>query len=160
MVRNILYYIFPLLITINNTSLNVPLSTKIIEKPAIQNSTANTIIDLCIYNNIKRSVKSTSLLSVLRVKVFNATFNNISVISWRSILLVEETGVPVELHRAAASYWQTLSHDVVSCTPLRERDSNWQRQWWYALLEQVVINPTTITTMRSRPRQSRLYYQS
>jgi len=26
--------------------------------------------------------------------VFNATFNNISVISWRSLLLVEETGVP------------------------------------------------------------------
>jgi hypothetical protein len=26
--------------------------------------------------------------------VFNGTFNNISVISWRSVLLVEETGVP------------------------------------------------------------------
>jgi hypothetical protein len=26
--------------------------------------------------------------------VFNATFNNISVISWRSILLVEESGGP------------------------------------------------------------------
>ena len=26
--------------------------------------------------------------------VFNANFNNISVISWRSVLLVEETGVP------------------------------------------------------------------
>ena len=26
--------------------------------------------------------------------VFNAAFNNISVISWRSVLLVEETGVP------------------------------------------------------------------
>jgi hypothetical protein len=25
---------------------------------------------------------------------FNATFNNISAISWRSVLLVEETGVP------------------------------------------------------------------
>jgi hypothetical protein len=25
--------------------------------------------------------------------VFNATFNNISVISWQSVLLVEETGV-------------------------------------------------------------------
>jgi hypothetical protein len=25
--------------------------------------------------------------------VFNATFNNISIISWRSVLLVEETGV-------------------------------------------------------------------
>jgi hypothetical protein len=28
--------------------------------------------------------------------VFNATFNNISVIAWRSVLLVEETGVPGE----------------------------------------------------------------
>jgi hypothetical protein len=26
--------------------------------------------------------------------VFNATFNNISVILWRTVLLVEETGVP------------------------------------------------------------------
>jgi hypothetical protein len=31
-----------------------------------------------------------------RVTVFNATFNNISAISWRPVLLVEETGVPVE----------------------------------------------------------------
>jgi hypothetical protein len=30
------------------------------------------------------------------VMVFNATFNNISVISCRSVLLVEETGVPGE----------------------------------------------------------------
>jgi hypothetical protein len=30
------------------------------------------------------------------VMVFNATFNNISVISWQSILLVEETGVSDE----------------------------------------------------------------
>ena len=30
---------------------------------------------------------------LVRVKVFCATFNNISVISWRSVLLVEETGV-------------------------------------------------------------------
>jgi hypothetical protein len=28
--------------------------------------------------------------------VFNTTFNNISVISWQSVLLVEETGVPRE----------------------------------------------------------------
>jgi hypothetical protein len=27
------------------------------------------------------------------VMVFNATFHNISVISWRAVLLVEETGV-------------------------------------------------------------------
>jgi hypothetical protein len=31
--------------------------------------------------------------------VLNATFNNISVTSWRSVLLVEETGVPGENHR-------------------------------------------------------------
>jgi len=30
--------------------------------------------------------------------VLNATFNNISVISWRSVLLVEETGKPGENH--------------------------------------------------------------
>jgi hypothetical protein len=30
--------------------------------------------------------------------VFNATFNNISVISWRSVLLMEETGEPGENH--------------------------------------------------------------
>ena len=31
--------------------------------------------------------------------VFNATFNNISALSWQSVLLVEETGVPRENHR-------------------------------------------------------------
>jgi hypothetical protein len=30
----------------------------------------------------------------VRVMALNVTFNNISVISWRSVLLVEETGVP------------------------------------------------------------------
>ena len=30
----------------------------------------------------------------VRVVVFNATFNNISVISWQSVLLVEKNGVP------------------------------------------------------------------
>jgi len=34
----------------------------------------------------------------------NATFNNISVISWRSTLLVEETGGPGENHRPVASH--------------------------------------------------------
>jgi hypothetical protein len=35
---------------------------------------------------------------------FNATFNNISFISRRSVLLVEETGVPGENHRSVASH--------------------------------------------------------
>jgi hypothetical protein len=36
--------------------------------------------------------------------LFNATFNNISVISWRSVLLVEETGVLGRNHRSASSH--------------------------------------------------------
>jgi hypothetical protein len=36
--------------------------------------------------------------------VFYATFNNISVISWQSVLLVEETGVPGENHQPVASH--------------------------------------------------------
>ena len=36
--------------------------------------------------------------------VFNATFNNISVISWCSILLLKEPGVPGEIHRSAANH--------------------------------------------------------
>jgi hypothetical protein len=39
----------------------------------------------------------------VRAMVFNATFNNISVISWQSVLLVEETGVLGENHRPSVS---------------------------------------------------------
>jgi hypothetical protein len=58
--------------------------------------------------------------------VFNATFNNISVISWRLVLLVEETGGSGENHRPATSHGQTLSHNVVSNIPCKKRDSNSQ----------------------------------
>jgi len=37
--------------------------------------------------------------------VLNATFSYISVISWQSVLLVKETGVPGENHWPAASHW-------------------------------------------------------
>ena len=45
--------------------------------------------------------------------VLNATFNNISVISWRSVLLVEETGGPGKNHWPVVNHWQTLSHIFV-----------------------------------------------
>ena len=48
----------------------------------------------------------------------------LSVISWWSVLLVEETGVPRENHRPATSYRQTLSYNVVSSTPRQEQNSN------------------------------------
>ena len=73
-----------------------------------------------IHAKIKKSVywlwvKFWTLLWVrVRVMVFNATFINISAISWWSVLLVEETK---ENHRHVASQWQTLSYNVVLSTP-------------------------------------------
>jgi hypothetical protein len=58
--------------------------------------------------------------------VFYANFNNISVILWRSVLLLEETGVSGENHWPLASHWQTLSHNVVSSTPRHEQGLNSQ----------------------------------
>ena len=60
----------------------------------------------------------------VRIMVFSAIFNNISVISWQSVLLVEETRVPGENHWPVASHWQTLLHNAVSSTPRHERGSS------------------------------------
>ena len=49
----------------------------------------------------------------VRIMMFNANFNNISAISWQSVLLMEETRVPVENHWPAASHWQTMNIEVV-----------------------------------------------
>jgi hypothetical protein len=48
----------------------------------------------------------------------------ISVISWRSVLLVEETGWPRENHRPVANHWQTLSHNVIHLTLIEIRTHN------------------------------------
>ena len=56
------------------------------------------------------------LIGVLFVclMVFNTTFKNISVISWRSVLLVDETGRPGE----------TLSYNVVHLVLIEIRTHN------------------------------------
>ena len=49
----------------------------------------------------------------------NTTFNNISVISWRSVLLVEEIGVPGENHQPVAMSairTHNVSGDGTYCT--------------------------------------------
>ena len=72
--------------------------------------------------------------------VFNATFNNISVISWQSILLVEEIGLPGINLRPAASNWQTCFEWASDCclTPIQQlhsyisaRTSQFSMRWWW-----------------------------
>jgi hypothetical protein len=53
-----------------------------------------------IHLNIIEKNGSTFIMMMV-VMVFNATFNNILAISWRSVLLVEQTG---ENHRPVASH--------------------------------------------------------
>jgi hypothetical protein len=60
------------------------------------------------------------------VLVFNATFNNNSVISSGSAFLVEETEVPEGNNRPVVRHCQTLSLNVVSSTPHHDRDANSQ----------------------------------
>jgi hypothetical protein len=64
------------------------------------------------YHSCKVSVSNKQTKPIC-LMVLNTTFNNISVILWRSVVLVKETGGPGENHRPVASHWQSLSHNVV-----------------------------------------------
>ena len=63
-----------------------------------------------------------STIFIVCLMVLNATFNNISVISWRSVLFVEETGGPAK--KPVASHWQTLSHNVVHLALIEIQNHN------------------------------------
>ena len=55
----------------------------------------------CVQKYLHTKTSPTIIRNDGWLMVFNATFNNISVISWRSVLLMEETG---ENHRPVASH--------------------------------------------------------
>ena len=54
-------------------------------------------MDFCLSNIF-------SVLYGFGFMVFNATFNNTSIISWQSVIQVEETGVPGESHLPASCH--------------------------------------------------------
>jgi hypothetical protein len=57
-----------------------------------------------VFVNVYQKYQNTGIGWLVGFMVFNATFNNISVISWQSVLLVEETGDPRENHKPVASH--------------------------------------------------------
>ena len=70
-------------------------------------------IDMQKHHKLKRGLNSDGNMETIKINskekiwfiVFNATFSNISAISWWSVLVVEEAGVPGENHRPWASNW-------------------------------------------------------
>ena len=56
------------------------------------------------YMYMWRLSRENNVTGLVRVMVFKATFNDISVISWRSVLLLEESGVPGVNHRHVVSH--------------------------------------------------------
>ena len=88
--------------------------------------------------------------------LFNTTFNNISVISWRSILLVEETRVPGENHWPSISYWQLY--------PIMYRVHLAWTGFELAMLVMIGTDcigscKSNYDTIRSRPRKVSVYYK-
>ena len=96
----------------------------------------------------------------VRVMVFNTTFSNISVISWRSVLLVEETGVPGENHQPTSSHWQTWSHNVVWSKPLlsgiKTHNVSGDRPWLDLQLPMQSV-PITTKVVSLNPAHGKLY---
>ena len=84
--------------------LNATVTAKFSMKPSFK------IINICSVSGPKPvfgvSITLATTFVALRVRamVFNATFNNILVILWRSIFLVEVTRVPGENHQPATDH--------------------------------------------------------
>ena len=69
----------------------------------------------------------------VRVVVFNSTFDNISIISWLLVLLMEETGVSIENQQLAASHWQ-LYHIILYQVYLDMSEIGTHNAWLFELL--------------------------
>jgi hypothetical protein len=94
------------------------------------------LIDVYWWVHCKYNLRAKILFVYLMV--FNATFNNSSAISWRSVLLVEETGRPGENQRPVTSP-EKLYHVMLYNSP-------WSR---FELTTSVVIGTDHISSCKS-----------
>ena len=74
--------------------------------------TTPSVFSNVYFHNLEEST-ITTLIDRFVFMVFNTIFNNISVISWWSVLLVEETRAPRENYQPVTSHWQNLLHNIV-----------------------------------------------
>ena len=59
------------------------------------------------------------------LRLFNTTFSNISVISWQSVLLVKETGVPWGNHHPPSNHWKNFRKRCCTCRWCNSLQSQW-----------------------------------
>jgi hypothetical protein len=67
---------------------------------------------LSLYSN-NLNVRATTPQTEALAMVFNASFNNILVISWRSVLLVEEIGIPTDLPQVTDKFYHIRLYRVL-----------------------------------------------
>ena len=63
--------------------------------------------------------------------VFNSTFNNISVISWRSALLVETVADPIIKWGCVEIQLTYLTPSILMLVPIHNFDGQRQMSWYF-----------------------------
>jgi hypothetical protein len=118
---------------------------------------------ICDTDIPRRSTKSWWRPYNFRRDDFNLTKMNpwfSTSLSWRSVLLVEETGGSGENHRPAASHWQTLSRNVVLSTPRLSGFRTHNPSQFYGVLGIRIQNPLNWFNLNILTQYLKVYFKT